>query len=54
MYDNLKDCYVVGFLGNPSIAFLNADVGEELWLVGGQSLGFVDWLAGKGAVEFGI
>lgn len=54
MYDNPKDRYVAGFLGNPSIAFLNADAGEELRLAGGQSLGPVDWLAGKGAVELGI
>jgi inositol-phosphate transport system ATP-binding protein len=32
MYDNPVDRYVAGFLGNPPIAFLEAEAGEELRL----------------------
>lgn len=54
MYDDPADRYVASFLGNPSIAFLNAAAGEELRLAGGQSLGPAGRLAGKGALELGV
>jgi len=54
MYDNPADRYVASFLGNPSIAFLAADAGEELRLAGGQSLGPAGRLAGQGPLELGV
>jgi inositol-phosphate transport system ATP-binding protein len=54
MYDNPVDRYVAGFLGNPPIAFLDAEAGDELRLSGGPSLGAVERLRGLGSVVLGI
>jgi inositol-phosphate transport system ATP-binding protein len=54
MYDDPADRYVAGFLGNPPIAFLEAEAGEELLLAGGQNLGPAGRLAGQGSVILGV
>jgi inositol-phosphate transport system ATP-binding protein len=54
MYDNPVDRYVAGFLGNPPIAFLEAEAGEHLQLSGGQSLGPAGRLADAGPVVLGV
>lgn len=54
MYDDPADRYVAEFLGNPPIAFLDAEVGEDLRLACGQSLGPAGRLAGKGKIVLGV
>jgi inositol-phosphate transport system ATP-binding protein len=54
MYDNPADRYVAGFLGNPPIAFLEAEAGVDLRLAGGQSLGPAGRLEGRGPVVLGV
>jgi inositol-phosphate transport system ATP-binding protein len=54
MYDNPADRYVAGFLGNPPIAFLEAESGDELCLAHGPSLGDAGRLRGRGPVVLGI
>lgn len=54
MYDNPVDRYVAGFLGNPPIAFLDAEAGTELRLPGGQHLGPAGRLAHAGPIVLGI
>lgn len=54
MYDDPVDLYVASFLGNPPIAFLEADAGDDIQLAGGQCLGPAGRLSGRGAVRLGI
>ncbi len=54
MYDNPADRYVAGFLGNPPIAFLEAEAGDELRLAQGPSLGDAGRLRGRGPVVLGV
>ena len=54
MYNNPVDIYVAGFLGNPPIAFLKAEAGDQLRFPGGQVLGPADRLAGAGAIVLGV
>ena len=54
MYDNPADRYVAGFLGNPPIAFLDAQAADDLVLSGGQGLGAAGRLHGAGPVTLGI
>ncbi|MEO1238389.1 MAG: ABC transporter ATP-binding protein [Pseudomonadota bacterium] len=54
MYDNPRDRYVAGFLGNPPIAFLDAYADEELRLAGGQRLGSGGRLRGAGPIVLGV
>lgn len=54
MYDNPMDRYVAGFLGNPPIAFLDAQAGDEIRLSGGQCLGPAERLRGAGPVTLGV
>ncbi|MFW5654274.1 MAG: ABC transporter ATP-binding protein [Roseicyclus sp.] len=54
MYDNPADRYVAGFLGNPPIAFLEAEAGDELRLAHGPSLGDAGRLRGRGPIVLGV
>lgn len=54
MYDNPADAYVAGFLGNPPIAFLDAEAGTDLVTAGGQTLGPAERLAGHGPLRLGV
>ena len=54
IYADPVNRYVAEFMGNPPIALLEAQAGDDLCLVGGQSLGPAGRLAGAGALTLGI
>ncbi len=56
MYTNPADSFVASFLGNPPIAFLNADVQGDEFVVAGNRIAISDTLKNKvrGTIQLGI